>query len=62
MYAQIHREVDRMILSVALQYTRGNHRRAARILGISRQTMRSRFKMLGLQLVHSVEATEIDPS
>jgi DNA-binding NtrC family response regulator len=55
LYAEIHREVDRMILSVALEYTRGNHRRAARILGISRQTLRTRFKTLGLQVVHSVE-------
>jgi DNA-binding NtrC family response regulator len=59
-YAEIHRAVDRMILSVALEYTRGSHRRAARILGISRQTMRTRFKTLGLQVVHSVEASETE--
>src|SRR5262249_21001879 len=59
-YAEIHRAVDRMILSVALEYTNGNHRRAARILGISRQTMRTRFKTLGLQIVHSLTASEVE--
>jgi len=55
-YGEIHREVDRKLISVALEYTRGNHRRAARILGISRQTLRTRFRTLGLHVVHSVEA------
>jgi two-component system nitrogen regulation response regulator GlnG len=60
LYADTHRLVDRVLLSMALQYTRGNHRDAARMLGVSRQTMRSRFRTLGLQVTHWVEAGEDD--
>jgi len=55
---QTYREVDRVLLSLALEYTRGNYTEAAKLLGISRQTMRVRLRALGLQLTHSVESND----
>ena len=54
-YAQTHREVDRLLFTLALEHTGGNHREAAGILGISRQTMRVKLRALGLHVAHSVE-------
>jgi DNA-binding NtrC family response regulator len=51
---QTHREVDRLLLTLALEYTRGNYTEGAKLLGISRQTMRMRLRALGLQLTHSI--------
>ncbi|HEX4386811.1 MAG TPA: sigma-54 dependent transcriptional regulator [Myxococcales bacterium] len=58
LFEQTHSEVDRVLLTLALEFTRGNHTEAARMLGISRQTMRVRLRALGLQVTHSVEANE----
>ena len=58
LYGETHRFVDRLLLSMALEYTNGNQRDAARMLGISRQTMRTRLRTLGLQVTHSVEGGE----
>src|SRR5712692_10566218 len=55
---QTHREVDRVLLTLALEYTRGNYTEAAKLLGISRQTMRVRLRSLGLQVTHSVESND----
>jgi two-component system nitrogen regulation response regulator GlnG len=48
LYAETHRQVDRLLLSLALEFTKGNHRQAARLLGIARQTMRVKLRTLGL--------------
>ena len=58
--AEAHREVDRLLMTLALEYTHGNHRDAARLLGISRQTMRVKLRALGLHVAHSVESTDDD--
>jgi len=55
---QTYREVDRVLLTLALEYTRGNYTEAAKLLGISRQTMRVRLRALGLSVTHSVESSE----
>ncbi len=55
---QAHREVDRVLLTLALEYTHGNYTEAAKLLGISRQTMRVRLRALGLQVTHSVESSD----
>jgi len=60
--AETHREVDRLLMTIALEYTHGNHREASRLLGISRQTMRMRLRALGLHVSHSVESDEEDAS
>jgi DNA-binding NtrC family response regulator len=56
--AETHREVDRLLMTLALEYTHGNHRDAARLLGISRQTMRVKLRALGLHVAHSVESDD----
>ena len=60
--ADTHREVDRLLMTLALEYTHGNHRDAARLLGISRQTMRVKLRALGLHVAHSVESADDDES
>jgi DNA-binding NtrC family response regulator len=62
LYGETHREVDRLLLTLVIEYTRGNHRRAARLLGISRQTMRVKLRSLGLHVTHSVEHDDDDSS
>jgi len=54
--AETHREVDRLLMTLALEFTHGNHRDASRLLGISRQTMRVKLRALGLHVAHSVES------
>jgi len=55
---QTNREVDRILLTHALEYTHGNHTEAAKLLGISRQTMRVRLRALGLQVTHTVGSSD----
>lgn len=57
-YAETHSQVDRLLLERTLEYTQGNHREAARLLGISRQTMRVRLRTLGLHVAHTVESDD----
>jgi DNA-binding NtrC family response regulator len=54
-YAETHRHVDRLLLVRALEHTGGNQREAAKLLGISRQTMRSRLRSLGLTVNMALE-------
>jgi two-component system nitrogen regulation response regulator GlnG len=60
LYAESHREVDRLLLPRVLEYTGGNQYRAARLLGIARQTLRRKLRELGLRVGHSVAADEDD--
>ena len=48
------------LMTLALEYTHGNHRDASRLLGISRQTMRVKLRALGLHVAHSVEPDDDD--
>jgi DNA-binding NtrC family response regulator len=60
LYADTHRQVDRVLLPRVLEYTGGNQYQAARLLGIARQTLRQKLRDLGLHVSHSVEADEDD--
>src|SRR5262249_24271598 len=62
LYAEAHRQVDRVLLPRVLEYTGGNQHQAARLLGIARQTLRQKLRDLGLHVTHSVEADEDDRS
>jgi two-component system nitrogen regulation response regulator GlnG len=62
LYAETHREVDRLLLPAVLKYTGGNQHQAARLLGIARQTLRQKLRDLGLHVTHSVEADEDEQS
>jgi DNA-binding NtrC family response regulator len=48
LYSELHREVDRVLFRRVLDYTEGNQRRAAGVLGIARQTMRTKLRDLAL--------------
>ncbi len=61
LYAETHDAVDRQLFTMVLEFTRGNQRDAARILGISRQTMRVKLRALGLQVTHAVETNDDEP-
>jgi two-component system nitrogen regulation response regulator GlnG len=61
LYAETHRQVDRVLLPLVLAHTGGNQHQAARLLGIARQTLRQKLRDLGLHVTHSVEADEDDP-
>jgi two-component system nitrogen regulation response regulator GlnG len=54
-YAETHRQVDRLLLVRALEHTGGNQREAARLLRISRQTMRTKLRSLGLTVNLALE-------
>jgi two-component system nitrogen regulation response regulator GlnG len=54
-YGETHRYVDRLLLVRALEHTGGSQREAAQVLGISRQTMRTKLRALGLTVNLALE-------
>jgi DNA-binding NtrC family response regulator len=60
LYAETHREVDKLLLTRVLTFTKGNHRQAARILGVARQTMRGKLRALGLHVAQVVASGDED--
>jgi two-component system nitrogen regulation response regulator GlnG len=62
LYAEAHRELDRLLLPRVLEYTGGKQARAALLLGIARRTLRTKLQELGLHVAHSVEADEDEPA
>jgi two-component system nitrogen regulation response regulator GlnG len=60
--AETHRKVDRLVMTLALEYTCGNQRDASKLLGISRKTIRVKLRALGLDVADSVESDEDDSS
>jgi two-component system nitrogen regulation response regulator GlnG len=56
--AEAHQLLDRLLLRLALRHTRGNQVQAARVLGISRQTLRARTRELGLSISGSAETAD----
>jgi DNA-binding NtrC family response regulator len=54
------RWVERTLLPMVLEHTRGNQRQAARILGIARQTLRSKLRELGVTIQSSVDLGDGD--
>jgi two-component system nitrogen regulation response regulator GlnG len=61
LYAETHRQVDRLLLPRVLEEMGGNQLQAARRLGIARDTLRRRLIELGLQFTRRLEAGEDDP-
>jgi DNA-binding NtrC family response regulator len=60
LYAETHRQVDRLLLIRVLEDTGGNQLQAARRLGIGRDTLRRRLLELGLHWTRRIEAREDD--
>jgi DNA-binding protein Fis len=61
LYAETHRQVDRLLLIRVLEDTDGNQLQAARRLGIARDTLRRRLLELGLHFTRRIEAGEDNP-
>ena len=61
LYAETHRQVDRLLLPRVLEYTRGNLQQAALLLGIARQTLRLKLRDLGLSSARTSETDEDSP-
>jgi DNA-binding NtrC family response regulator len=62
LYAETHRQVDRLLLARVLEHTRGNLQQAALLLGIARQTLRLKLRDLGLSVTRPAEAEEDEPA
>jgi two-component system nitrogen regulation response regulator GlnG len=60
LYAETHRQLDRLLLVRVLEFTKGKQHHAARLLGIARQTLRIKVRDLGLSMSQSVEADSED--
>jgi two-component system nitrogen regulation response regulator GlnG len=58
LYAETHRQVDRLLLTRILEETGGNQHQAARRLGIARETLRRRLRELGLHFTRQLESDE----
>jgi two-component system nitrogen regulation response regulator GlnG len=58
--AEAHQLLDRLLLRLVLRHTKGNQVQAARVLGISRQTLRSKTRELGLSLTGDAEGDQGD--
>jgi two-component system nitrogen regulation response regulator GlnG len=53
MYDRVISEVERPLLALALGATRGNQLRAARLLGLNRNTLRKKIKDLDVPVVRT---------
>jgi two-component system nitrogen regulation response regulator GlnG len=59
LYAEAHRQLDRLLLPRVLDLTRGSQHQAALLLGIARQTLRLKLRELGLFARPPAEAEEV---
>jgi two-component system nitrogen regulation response regulator GlnG len=55
LYAEAHQDLDRLLLPLVLEHTGGNQVRAARLLGIARQTLRLKLRELGFHVTRGLE-------
>ena len=57
-YAEAHRQLDRLLLRRIIDENGGNQHQAARQLGIARETLRRRLRELGLQVTRHVSVDD----
>jgi two-component system nitrogen regulation response regulator GlnG len=60
LYAEAHRQLDRLLLPMVLEAADGNQRLAARFLGIARQTLKTKLGEAGLCVKRSLADDEPD--
>ena len=60
LYDEAHRQLDRILLPLALEFTGGNQRLTAQCLGIARNTFRTKLRDAGLNLKRSLESDDDD--
>jgi two-component system nitrogen regulation response regulator GlnG len=58
--SEAHQHLDRLLLRLVMRHTKGNQVQAARVLGISRQTLRAKIRDLGLSSTGSAEGDADD--
>src|SRR5262249_12498774 len=56
--AEAHQHLDRLLLRLALRHTGGNQVQAARVLGISRPTLRAKSREFGLSISGSAASPD----
>ena len=54
-YDRVLREVERPLISLALEATRGNQIKAAHVLGLNRNTLRKKIKDLDIPVVRGLK-------
>jgi len=59
-HAEAHLELDRILLQATLRFTDGNQYKAAKVLGLARQTLRMRLRELGISITKTVEEEDED--
>jgi two-component system nitrogen regulation response regulator GlnG len=62
LYAEAHRQLDRLLLPRVLDRTGGNQAEAALLLGIARQTLRTKLRDLGLSVSRTTVPDEEGPA
>jgi two-component system nitrogen regulation response regulator GlnG len=58
LYEQTLRRMERLLLTRVLQHTQGNQVQAAKILGITRGSLRNKLRELGITIGRTVEGSE----
>ena len=58
LYDDVIEIVERKVISAALRSVSGNQAEAARILGVTRTTLRAKLQKLGIRIDRTVEAGE----
>jgi two-component system nitrogen regulation response regulator GlnG len=54
LYDRVLREIERPLLAIALEATRGNQIKAAELLGINRNTLRKKIRELDIEILRSL--------
>jgi DNA-binding NtrC family response regulator len=60
LYQDVHRHIDQHLLPMVLQSTGGNQLQAARLLGITRRTLRTKMRDLGLSVTKMIQTADDD--
>jgi two-component system nitrogen regulation response regulator GlnG len=55
LYDRVLREVERPLISISLEATKGNQLRAARLLGLNRNTLRKKIRELDIDVVRGMK-------
>jgi len=61
LYAEAHDELDRFLLPAVLEFCQGNQSQAARMLGVSRQTLRMKLRALAPDGSEPTDPDDSDP-
>ncbi|MEE8438761.1 MAG: helix-turn-helix domain-containing protein [Micropepsaceae bacterium] len=55
LYDRVLQEVEKPLLAITLAATRGNQIRAARLLGLNRNTLRKKIRELGVEVIKGLK-------